>query len=79
MGKPNYGRVEKYMMRKNVRDALLQDPNWAPFLGTYMTGLQRYITLGGAGYCIVRISPDGVVNEYHSILDPEYCTSIKMR
>ena len=37
------------------------------------------ITLGGAGYCIVRISPDGVVNEYHSILDPEYCTSIKMR
>jgi hypothetical protein len=44
-----------------------------------MTGLKRYITLGGAGYCIVRISPDGVVNEYHSILDPEYCTSIKMR
>ena len=38
-----------------------------------------HAALGGAGYCIVRISPDGVVNEYHSILDPEYCTSIKMR
>lgn len=79
MGKPNYGRVEKYMMRKNVREAILKDPNWVSFFSPYMTGLKRYITLGGAGYCIVRISPDGVVNEYHSILDPEYCTSIKMR
>lgn len=79
MGKPNYGGVEKYMMRKNVRDAIVKDPNWVSFFSPYMTGLKRYITLGGAGYCIVRISPDGVVNEYHSILDPEYCTSIKMR
>lgn len=79
MGRPSYGGVEKYMMRKNVRDAILQDQNWVPFLGTYMTGLKRYVTLGGAGYCIVKISPDGVVNEYRSILDPNYCTSIKMR
>ena len=79
MGRPSYGGVEKYMMRKGVREAILNDPNWVPFLGTYMTGLKRYVTLGGAGYCIVKISPDGVVNEYRSILDPNYCTSIKMR
>ena len=79
MGKPNYGGVEKYMMRKNVREAILNDPNWVTFFSPYMTGLKRYITLGGAGYSIVKISPDGVVSEYHSILDPNYCTSIKMR
>ncbi|MCR5380575.1 MAG: metallophosphoesterase [Lentisphaeria bacterium] len=79
MGKPSYGSVEKFMMRKGVREALLKDPACAPFLSTYMTGLKRYITLGGAGYCIVKISPEGVVNEYHSIIDPDYCTSIKMR
>ena len=44
-----------------------------------MTGLKRYVTIGGCGYCIVWISPDGVTTDYRSILDPEYCTSIKMR
>ncbi len=79
MGRPGYGGVEKFMMRKGVREALLKDPGCAPFLGTYMTGLKRYVTLGGCGYCILKVSPDGVVNEYRSILDPNYCTSIKMR
>ena len=79
MGRPNYGCVEKYMMRKGVRDAILQDPAWVSFLSPYMTGLKRYVTLGGCGYCIVWISPDGVTTDYRSILDPNYCTSIKMR
>ncbi|MBP5670783.1 MAG: metallophosphoesterase [Victivallales bacterium] len=80
MGRPNEGCVEKYMVRKSVKDEMAKNPAaWTDFLGPYMSGLKRYITLGGAGYCIVRISPDGVVNEYRSILDPEYCTSIKMR
>ena len=79
MGKPNHGCVEKYMMRKNVRDAILKDPGWVSFLSPYMAGLKRFITLGGAGYCIVWISPDGVTTDYRSILDPDYCTSIKMR
>ena len=79
MGRPNYGCVEKYMMRKDVKDAILKDPNWVTFLSPYMTGMKRYMTVGGAGYCIVWISPDGVWNDYRSILDPEYCTRVKLR
>ena len=67
------------MMRKDVKEAILKDPNWVTFLSPYMTGMKRYMTVGGAGYCIVWISPDGVWNDYRSILDPEYCTRIRLR
>ncbi|MBR4899680.1 MAG: metallophosphoesterase, partial [Victivallales bacterium] len=32
MGRPNYGCVEKYMMRKDVKEAILKDPAWVSFL-----------------------------------------------
>ena len=79
MGKPSSDAAEQYLTRKNVAETIAKDKEMADYLAFYMAGLKRFIAFNGAGYCIVRVSPDGVVTDFRSILDPEYCTSIKMR
>jgi predicted phosphodiesterase len=79
MEKLESGGVQKYMSRKIVQDVVKRNAYKAECLNFYMQGLKRFVTLLGSGYSIVRISPDGVVVDFRSIEDQEYCASIKMR
>lgn len=61
------GTVEQYKAMPVVKTALEKNDAVGQLLNEYIPGIKRYDRISGAGYCVLKASPEGIVNEYHSL------------
>ena len=66
-GEIKEGGVELYKAKKSVREGLEDDGYLARLLGEYIPHITRYAHIDGAGYCVLKVSDEGVTNEFRGL------------
>jgi len=62
------GGVSKFLERQALKDAMAKNAELKAFIDEYTPGIREYDTLAGAGFNVLRVTPEGVFNDFH---DPE--------
>ena len=62
------GNLAAYLSRPVLRELLKKDADARAFINEYRGGIRRFGMLKGAGFNVVRVTPEGVFNDFH---DPE--------
>jgi hypothetical protein len=63
-GEIKEGGAELYKAKKSVREGLKKGGYLATLLGEYAPFITRYASIEGAGYCTLKVSDEGVTNEF---------------
>ena len=61
------GTVEQYKAIPVIKTSLEKKDPVGILLEEYIPGIKRYDKINGASYCVLKVSPEGIVNEYHSL------------
>ena len=61
------GTVEQFKAIPVAKTNMEKDTPVGKLVAEYLPGIKRYDKIEGAGYCVLQVSPEGIVNEYHSL------------
>ena len=59
--------MEQFKAIPVAKTNMEKDTPVGKLVAEYLPGIKRYDKIEGAGYCVLQDSPEGIVNEYHSL------------